>query len=417
MAPSFASPATVFACNATRRKNTRRATHNHHDGAKPAIACASCHMPSRTFMVVDRRHDHSFRVPRPDISARIGTPNACNDCHADKSPEWAAAEIERWFGPDREGFQKYAAAFHAAWQSRPDAAALLAAVASDPDAPAFARAGALADLAPYVSPANLELVRNALSDPDPMVRIGALDMLQNAPPSQIWKLASPLLSDPVRGVRIKAAELLVGVPAANQPAADRERFAQAAAEFVAAQKLNADRPEARSALGNFYVRSGRAAEAETEYKAALRLSPQYAPAAINLADLYRELRRDGDGESLLRTAIASSPADAGLHYALGLTLIRLKRPDEALDELRRAAALQPERARYAYVLAVALHSAGHADEAMTVAEGESRPAPHRSRHAASRSSALIATRGILPRHCNTPSNWRRLILTIAVWPS
>ncbi len=342
------------------------ATHNHHDGAKPAIACASCHMPSRTFMVVDRRHDHSFRVPRPDISARIGTPNACNDCHADKSPEWAAAEIERWFGPDREGFQKYAAAFHSAWQSRPDAAALLAAVASDPDAPAFARAGALADLAPFVSPANLELVRNALSDPDPMVRIGALDMLQNAPPSQIWKLASPLLSDPVRGVRIKAAELLVGVPAANQPAADRERFAQAAAEFVAAQKLNADRPEARSALGNFYARSGRAAEAETEYKAALRLSPQYAPAAINLADLYRELRRDGDGESLLRTAIASSPADAGLHYALGLTLIRLKRPDEALDELRRAAALQPERARYAYVLAVALHSVGHADEAMTV---------------------------------------------------
>ena len=91
------------------------ATHNHHDSAKPAIACASCHMPSRTYMVVDRRHDHSFRIPRPDVSAKVGTPNACNDCHADKSPEWAAAAIERWFGSDREGFQKYAAAFHAAW--------------------------------------------------------------------------------------------------------------------------------------------------------------------------------------------------------------------------------------------------------------------------------------------------------------
>ena len=342
------------------------AAHNHHDSAKPAIACASCHMPSRTYMVVDRRHDHSFRIPRPDVSAKVGTPNACNDCHADKSPEWAAAAIERWFGSDREGFQKYAVAFHAAWQSHADAAALLTAVASDPDAPAFARASALAELAPYVSPASIDLVRSGLSDPDPMVRIGALDMLQIAPAAQIWPLASPLLTDPVRGVRIKAAELLVAVPAANQPPADRERFAQAASEFIAAQRLNADRPEARSALGNFYARSGRVAEAEAEYQAALRLSPQYAPAAINLADLYRELHRDSDGESLLRTAIASSPADAGLHYALGLTLTRLKRSDEALDELRRAAELQPERARYAYVLAVALHSAGHTDEAITV---------------------------------------------------
>ena len=37
-----------------------------------------------------------------------------------------------------------------------------------------------------------------------MVRIGALDMLQNLPAGQIWPLAAPLLSDPVRGVRIRA---------------------------------------------------------------------------------------------------------------------------------------------------------------------------------------------------------------------
>jgi Flp pilus assembly protein TadD len=342
------------------------AAHNHHDGASPPIACASCHMPGRTYMVVDRRHDHSFRIPRPDVSAKLGTPNACNDCHTDKPMEWAAAAIERWFGAEREGLQNYAAAFHAAWESQPDAAALLAAVASDQNAPAFARAGAFAELAPYISAANIELVSSGLADPDPMVRIGALDMLQNAAPAQIWPLASPLLSDPVRGVRIKAAELLAAVPPATQPPAGRERFERAAAEFMAAQRFNADRPEARSALGNFYARRGRITEAEAEYKAALRLSPQYSLAAINLADLYRELHRDDDGESALRAAIASSPADAGLHYALGLTLVRLKRSDEALGELRRAAELQPERARYPYVLAVALHSAGHADEAMTV---------------------------------------------------
>ncbi|MGO8689374.1 MAG: hypothetical protein ACLQLG_07045, partial [Thermoguttaceae bacterium] len=134
---------------------------------------------------------------------------------------------------------------------------------------------------------NGNLARVALSDPDPMVRIGALDMLEGVPAAQIWPLASPLLSDPSRGVRIRAASLLAVVPTANLPPADRERFEGAAAEFVDAQRFSADRPEARAALGSFFAKRGRSAEAETEYKAALRMSPQYAPAAANLADLYR----------------------------------------------------------------------------------------------------------------------------------
>ena len=342
------------------------ATHNRHSGTNPPLDCASCHMPARTYMVVDRRHDHSFRVPRPDLSAQLGTPNACNDCHTDKSPEWAAIAIESWHGPNRVGFQKYAQAFHATWTDQPDAAELLANVVSDPDAPAFARASALSEIALHVSPANVNLVKNGLSDPDPMVRIGTLDMLEGVPPSQIWPLVSPLLTDASRGVRIKAADLLAVVPEASQPPADREKFERAAAEFVAAQRLNADRPESRSRLGNFYARRSFAADAEAEYRAALKLSPQYAPAAINLADLYRQLGRDGEAESVLHAAIMASSGDAGLHYALGLTLTRLKRHTEAVGELRRAAELDRDSARYTYVYGVALHSAGHIDEAMVV---------------------------------------------------
>jgi predicted CXXCH cytochrome family protein len=341
-------------------------THHRHEAVQPPLSCASCHMPERSYMVVDRRHDHSFRVPRPDLSARLGTPNACNDCHADKSAQWAASAVETWHGANRKGWQKYAEAFHSAWTGQADAAALLGVVAADPNAPAFARASALTELAPYVSPANINLARSALADPDPMVRIGALDMLANVAAAQIWPLVSPLLADSNRGVRIRAVALLAAVPTASQPPVDREPFERAAAEFVAAQRLNADRPEARSTLGNFLARRGLLSDAEVEYKAALRLSPQYAPAAINLADLYRQLGRDGDGESALRAAIAASPQDAGLHHALGLALTRLKRRDESLGELRRAAELDPDRARYAYVYAVGLHSAGHVDEAMTV---------------------------------------------------
>jgi predicted CXXCH cytochrome family protein len=341
------------------------AAHSHHENTSPPLACASCHMPARTYMVIDRRHDHSFRVPRPDISAKLGTPNACNDCHADKSAQWAASAIEGWFGPKREGFQKFAEAFHAAWMSQADAAALLARVASDQDSPAFVRASALAELAPSISAANVNLARAGLSDPDPMVRIGALDMLSGVPAAQLWPVVAPLLMDASRGVRIRAVALLAATPTASQPLADRENFERAAAEFIATQRFNADRPEARTTLGNFYARRGLSANAETEYKAALHLSTQYAPAAINLADLYRQLGRNEDGETILRAAIATSPQDASLHYALGLALTRLKRTEESVSELRRAAELDPDRARYAYVYAVALHSTGHPDDAIS----------------------------------------------------
>jgi predicted CXXCH cytochrome family protein len=342
------------------------ATHSHHKQVDGRPDCISCHMPTRTYMVVDPRHDHSMRVPRPDISVKLGAPNACNDCHADKSSQWAADAVVRWFGPKREGFQTYAEAFHSAWTGTSDAGTLLAAIAADGHAPSVAQASALIELAPLVSPASADLARRALSNVDPTMRIAAMGMLENVSPGQVWPLVAPLLADPVRGVRIRAAGLLAAVPTERQPQADRQKFESAAAELVGALRLNADRPEDRSSLGNFYAKRGLTVQAEAEYKAALQLSPQFAPAAINLADLYRQLRRDADAEMTLRNAIGASPAMAGLHHALGLALTRMKKPEEAIDELRRAQELEPDRARYGYVYAVALYATGQRDKAMAV---------------------------------------------------
>jgi Flp pilus assembly protein TadD len=340
-------------------------SHRHHESVSGSIPCASCHMPERKYMIVDRRHDHSFRIPRPDQSAKLGTPNACNDCHTDKSAQWAASAVETWYGPQRKGFQTYAEAFHSAWTRQPDAEKLLGQVASDRNVPAVARASALTALSAYLSPANVNLAQKGLVDSDPMVRGGALSMLEGVPANQLWPLVSPLLSDPIAGVRIRAVSLLAGVPTASQPGTDRESFDRAAAEFLAAQRLNADRPEARTTLANFLAQRGKSVEAETEYKAALKLSPQFTPAAINLADLYRALDRGPDGLKVLREAITAVPQDAGLHYAFGLTLIRQKQNDEALAELRRAAELAPDQSQYAYVYAVGQHSAGHVEDAIT----------------------------------------------------
>ena len=92
------------------------------DGSTGA-GCVACHMPVKTYMQVDPRHDHAFRVPRPDESVRFGTSNACNDCHTDKDATWAAAAVERWFGPERKGFQTWTETFAAARAGKVEAAA------------------------------------------------------------------------------------------------------------------------------------------------------------------------------------------------------------------------------------------------------------------------------------------------------
>lgn len=361
--PRIAGDGVCLQCHAADK--FAAASHHRHEAASPPVTCANCHMPVRTYMVVDDRHDHGFRIPRPDLTLATGARNACNDCHRTQGPEWAAKAIESWHGPDRKGFQTYAGAFAAARGSMPDAERRLLAVANDRAAPSIARATALAELAAYASPATFAAARGALAHPDPMVRIGALDALEAAPAQQVWPIVAPLLSDPVRGVRIRAALLLSAAPAASQPANDRAAFERAAAEFVAAQKLNADRPESRSGLGAFHARQGRAGEAEAEYKAALRLSPQYAPAYVNLADLYRQTGRNDEAATTLRAGLAAAPGNAALHHALGLALVRAKAtPDEAIDALAKAADLAPDNARYGYVHGVALHSYGRLADAI-----------------------------------------------------
>ncbi len=337
--------------------------HTGHPQGPKSPDCISCHMPARTYMVVDVRHDHSFRIPRPDLSVSLGTPNACNDCHTDKPASWAAAAVERWHGPDRKGHQTWAEAFHEARQGDPAARAKLIALASAPETPAIARATALSELDRFPSAASTAATETALADPDPLVRATALRNLEDAPPETRWRLAAPLLTDPSLAVRIEAASLSADQPLDGLSATERARIEAAFADYEAAQRLNADRPEGRANLAGFLLRRGDIAAAEQELRAGLKLEPTATPLSVNLADLYRATGREEEAETVLRQAIALSPTVAAPHYALGLGLIRQKRYPEAVAELERAARLAPDDAHYAYVYAVALQSTGSADAA------------------------------------------------------
>jgi predicted CXXCH cytochrome family protein len=340
------------------------ATHHHHKPGSAGAACAECHMPNTTYMVVDPRRDHSLRVPRPDLSVKFGTPNACNGCHSNRDAQWAAGQVNKWYGHNPQGYQRFAAGFAAANTGAPDAQVQLRAIAADSSHPAIARATALAQLNASLSQAAFDTVGAALRDRSSLVRFAALQSLTGALPDARLRLAAPLLSDPLRAVRIEAASLLAAVPAEQLSAEQRTAFARASAEYVASQRYNADRADARVNVGTFYANRGDPARAEEELKAALGLDPFFTPAYVNLADLYRTLGRDVDGEKILREGLGAAPKSAMLHHALGLALVRLKRADAALAELERATILEPANARFSYVYAVALHSAGKTEAAI-----------------------------------------------------
>jgi len=341
--------------------------HQHHQ-ATTGVNCLSCHMPAATYMKVDSRRDHSFRVPRPDLSVTLGTPNACSSCHADRGARWAASQITAWRSGDTStiGFQRFAAAFAAADAGKADASRLLGEVAGDSTQPAIARATALAGLTASDRDA-LNALSRGLYDPSPLVRLGALQGLTLAEPAQRSQLATPLLSDSMRTVRIEATRLQAG--AAFVSSEQQAAFERASREFIAAQQYDADRADARTNLGTFYAEIGDLSRAQSELQAAIRLDPFFPPAYANLADVFRaQTSRDPDAERILRSGLTKAPASAALHHALGLVLIRLHRLDDARAELQRAAQLDTTNVRFGYAYAVALYSTGKAKASIAVLE-------------------------------------------------
>jgi tetratricopeptide (TPR) repeat protein len=341
------------------------AAHHRHAPNSPGSQCASCHMPTRTYMVVDPRRDHSIRIPRPDLSLSLGAPNACNDCHADKSPQWALDTLKSWYGRLDLGFQHFAETLHAGTVGAPGARERLLALAAEPSNPGIARASAVSRLDRIARPAERENLRRLLSDEDPLVRRAAAEAYARAPPVVRTDL-TPLLDDPIRDVRLAAAQTLSTLPAQSLSEEARRRRDKGIEEYIASQRSNADRPESHHNIGVISMELGRASEAEGEFKKALQLDPDFVPASVTLADLYRGLGRDAEAEPVLRAALARLPAAAPVHHALGLWLVRAGRHGEASAELKQAADLAPENAHFEYVYAVAVASAGDRPGALKI---------------------------------------------------
>jgi predicted CXXCH cytochrome family protein len=349
--------------------------HHHHQPGSAGAQCVNCHMPTKNYMVVDARRDHSIRVPRPDLSTSLGTPNACIQCHADRSAEWAAQAVAGWYPNGRQTTPHYGIALHAGRIGAADAEHQLDGLILDRNQPAIARASALPLLPRFETSASEPALRAAIADPDPLVRLAAPRALTPSASQATLLAAASLLRDPVGTVRIEAARALAGTDLLSLPPELQTALVNATKELVAAELVDAERPEAHLNLGLLDTRRREPAEAEMEYRTAVRLDPSFVPALVNLADLDRARGMDQQGAELLRKAMSIEPNNADVQHSLGLLLVRQRDYPGALDLLRKASELAPDDARYAYVYAVALSSTGAPRQAMAVLDEAHRKHP------------------------------------------
>ena len=341
--------------------------HHHHAKATKGVRCVECHMPARIYMGVDQRRDHSFRVPRPDLSLTMGTANSCTQCHRDKNPGWAEDQIRTWYGHPVQGRQRFAPALNAARKGQPEASRLLLQLARDESQPAIARATALSQLGQVMDQSVFITLQQHLQAPDPLLRMGALDALRDAP-ERARMLVIPLAWDELLSLRIQAARLLAGKSIPQFKPEQQRVLDEALEAYIQAQQFNGDRPEAQTNLGNLYAVLNQPDKAIAAYREALTLQPRYVPARIQLAQFLESRFKAGEAEKLLREGLKMLPESAQLLHGLGLFLVRQKRLPEALESLRKAAHLGKQNPHFAFVYAVALNSTGKTDLALKVLE-------------------------------------------------
>ena len=330
-------------------------SHSFHPDGSTGARCVSCHMPEKTYMGVDPRRDHGFRIPRPDQSRSLGVPDPCLACHTEQNSEWSQAAIETHHGTARP--PHFATVLDQGRKGAGAAEPELARLARDREQPVMVRATAASLLGRYGGATSAEALEVLAEDSEPLVRLGAADGMGGLPPAERWRLGAPLLADEQRAIRLRSFEVLLEVlsPSKSSPRA----FRQAMSEYLETQALQAEHPESHTNLGLLHLTLGQHEAAQAAYEQALAREPDWVPALINGAELARA-REDGDRErELIERALQAAPDNAEVHYAKALWMTRQRYHKDAVQEYIKARDLAPTNAHYWYALGLALLGAGN----------------------------------------------------------
>ncbi|WP_299351015.1 multiheme c-type cytochrome [uncultured Shimia sp.] len=284
-------------------------SHHFHEAGTEGAECKSCHMIERVYMGIDGRRDHSFRVPRPDLTVRTGSPNACNDCHNDRSPQWASRQVDRWYPQSEYRGTHFSDVFAQAQSGAPEVGTALRDLAAYNELPAIVRATALEMLQGYASPRLADELAHLLTDPEPLIRSTAAPLQRAAEPATAVERLAPLLSDDMRAVRISAVREMLGLPPNLLPEADRPAFSAAMGDLRTALQTKMDFPETHMQLGGMALATRNFPNAVSAFSEAARLDPQMVQAWSMIIRLNAALGETDAAKAALSEALAANPGD------------------------------------------------------------------------------------------------------------
>lgn len=327
-------------------------THTFHATNTVGAECKSCHMPSKTYMGNDTRHDHIFRIPRPDLSVKNGTTNACNDCHKDKSASWSAAAIVKWFGPNRS--------YHFAEDLSPgskmdkNAEAHLIKLIQDTATPAIIQATAVQYLSGINNENNLQVLMKELNHTDAQVRYRAVVGLMNFDPNKWRSAVVSLLSDKVRAVRIAAANALVSIDDPTSLQQYGDTYAQATSELKNYILYQTDFASGSVMAGDYFMKLKSYVDAEKYYLRGIQKDTAMNYARLNLATMYNLMGRNQDALKVLEAALKTDPGNDRIYYNLALLYNETGDVQKTALYLKKAIALKSSNPRVYYNYGVLL---------------------------------------------------------------
>ena len=333
-------------CLQCHQKKYNEPSHTFHAANTTGSECISCHMPGKYFMGNDYRHDHSFRVPRPDLSVKYGTPNACNNCHGDKSGQWAADAVSKWYGPTRK--------YHFAEDLIPgsrigsNSELHLLNLLRNTAIPNIIKATAAFYLADIPTQNSLNALLGCLKEKDPQIRYRALRSLVNFDPRGWLNAAAPLLQDQVRAVRVAAADMFLTMPADQLPSGYAAALSAAKNDLMDYLYSQADFASGNIMLGDYYMRLQDNPNAEKFYLRGLKKDSLLNLARLNLSVVYNLEGKNEQALQVLKTAEKIDPLNERIYYNIALLYNEMQDTRNALINFEKAVQLKSPNPRLYY---------------------------------------------------------------------
>jgi hypothetical protein len=291
-------------------------SHTHHAADSQGSRCINCHMSDVNWRLITRRLDHTFDAPVPEMTAAYGVPNACTTCHEDRSPEWAAQVMDKWYGnrAAREATVAMADVMYRAGTGDVSVLPSVARLAVDRANGALIRASAAEFAgqliekegpAATVAPAVINALVGAAADPEPMVRVTAVRALGLIRDQRVLPAVAAHLTDPIRLVRVSAARALMTEGVSQLDGIAGEALSRAQDDWMASLRTFNDVADDQASLGWLEAARGRSEDAAKDLHNAITIDPTDARPHVYLgviaarAGLYAEaLKHFKDAKSL-----------------------------------------------------------------------------------------------------------------------